>query len=178
MSLLPVIRSLGVALMVCLYAAGASEAQAVPGAEAAGREAYQSLRYRLVGPFRAGRTVGAVGIPTRPNVFFTGVNNGGVWKTDDYGRTWRPIFDSAPTGSVGDIAVSPSHPDVIYVGTGEGLHRPDLGTGDGIFKSVDGGKSWAHIGLMDVQRWPRNFAQRVKCIADLMQLGWLQHRRQ
>ncbi len=155
---LPVIRSLGVALIVCFSAAGAGQAQTVPGASAApasfvpGSEAYQSLRYRLVGPFRAGRTVGAVGIPSRPNIFFVGVNNGGVWKTDDYGRSWHPIFDGAPTGSVGDIAVSPSHPDVLYVGTGEGLHRPDLSTGDGIFKSVDGGKTWAQIGLKDVSQ--------------------------
>ncbi len=113
---------------------------------------YQELRYRLIGPFRAGRTVGAVGVPSQPNVFFIGVNNGGVWKTDDYGRTWQPIFDDAPTGSVGDIAVSPSQPDVIYVGTGEGLHRPDLSVGDGIFKSADGGKSWKHVGLPDVQQ--------------------------
>ncbi|MDH4059146.1 MAG: glycoside hydrolase, partial [Cyclobacteriaceae bacterium] len=116
---------------------------------------YQDLRYRMIGPFRAGRTVGAVGIPTQPNVFYMGVNNGGVWKTDDYGRTWNPIFDQAPTGSVGDIAVSPSHPNVIYVGTGEGLHRPDLSVGDGIFKSVNGGKSWTHIGLGDVQQIAR-----------------------
>ena len=113
---------------------------------------YQSLAYRLVGPFRAGRTVGGVGVPTQPGVFYIGVNNGGVWKTDDFGRTWHPIFDEAPTGSVGDIAVSPSHPEVIYVGTGEGLHRPDLSTGDGIFKSTDGGASWAHVGLADVQQ--------------------------
>jgi photosystem II stability/assembly factor-like uncharacterized protein len=113
---------------------------------------YQGLRYRLIGPFRASRTVGAVGIPTQPNVFFAGVNNGGVWKTDDYGRTWKPIFDEAPTGSVGDIAVSPSHPEVLYVGSGEGLHRPDLGVGDGIFKSTDGGRSWKHVGLEDVQQ--------------------------
>jgi photosystem II stability/assembly factor-like uncharacterized protein len=113
---------------------------------------YQELRYRLVGPFRAGRTVGAVGIPTQPGVFFVGVNNGGVWKTDDCGRTWTPIFDEAPTGSVGDVAVSPSHPDILYVGTGEGLHRPDLGVGDGIFKSVDGGRTWRHVGLGDVQQ--------------------------
>ncbi len=113
---------------------------------------YESLRYRLIGPFRAGRTVGAVGVPSLPNVFYIGVNNGGVWKTDDYGRTWEPIFDDAPTGSVGDIAVSPSHPGVIYVGTGEGLHRPDLSTGDGIFKSEDGGASWRHVGLGDVQQ--------------------------
>jgi photosystem II stability/assembly factor-like uncharacterized protein len=113
---------------------------------------YQNLRYRNIGPFRAGRTVGAVGVPQQPNVFYIGVNNGGVWKTDDYGRTWKPIFDEAPTGSVGDIAVSPSHPEVIYVGTGEGLHRPDLSVGDGIFKSTDGGKTWKHVGLADVQQ--------------------------
>lgn len=112
----------------------------------------QDLEYRLIGPFRASRTVGAVGIPDQPNVFYIGINNGGVWKTDDYGRTWTPIFDDAPTGSIGDIAVSPSHPDVIYVGSGEGLHRPDLGVGDGIFKSTDGGKTWEHVGLADVQQ--------------------------
>ena len=113
---------------------------------------YQDLRYRLIGPFRASRTVAGVGIPTQPNVFFAGVHTGGVWKTDDYGRTWRPIFDSAPTGSIGDIGVSWSNPDILYVGTGEGLHRPDLGVGDGIFKSTDGGKSWKHVGLGDVQQ--------------------------
>ncbi len=116
---------------------------------------YQNLEYRMIGPFRAGRTVGAVGIPSQPNVFFVGVNNGGVWKTDDYGRTWNPIFDDAPTGSIGDLAVSPSNPNVIYVGTGEGLHRPDLAVGDGMFKSVDGGKSWEHIGLNDIQQVSR-----------------------
>ena len=113
---------------------------------------YQELNYRMIGPFRAGRTVGAVGVPSQPNVFYIGVNNGGVWKTDDYGRTWNPIFDEAPTGSIGDLAVSPSHPNIIYVGTGEGMHRPDLSVGDGMFKSIDGGKSWQHIGLEDVQQ--------------------------
>lgn len=113
---------------------------------------FQDLSYRMIGPFRAGRTVGAVGIPSQPNVFFMGVNNGGVWKTDDYGRTWSPIFDRETTGSVGDIAVSPTQPDIIYVGTGEGLHRPDLSVGDGIFKSIDGGKTWKNVGLQDVQQ--------------------------
>lgn len=115
-------------------------------------ELYQDLAYRMIGPFRAGRTVAAVGVPTQPNVFYMGVNNGGVWKSDDYGRTWNPIFDSEPTGSVGDLAVSPSNPNIIYVGSGEGLHRPDLGVGDGIYKSIDGGKTWKHIGLRDVQQ--------------------------
>ncbi len=113
---------------------------------------YQELNYRMIGPFRASRTVGGVGIPTQPNVFYIGVNNGGVWKTDDFGRTWNPIFDDAPTGSVGDLAVSSTNPDIIYVGSGEGLHRPDLGVGDGIFKSTDGGKNWRHIGLPDIQQ--------------------------
>ncbi len=121
----------------------------------ADQSTYQDLKYRMIGPFRAGRTVGAVGIPTQPNVFFIGVNNGGVWKTDDYGRTWNPIFDEAPTGSVGDLAVSPSNPNIIYVGTGEGLHRPDLSVGDGMFKTTDGGKHWQHMGLDDVQQISR-----------------------
>jgi photosystem II stability/assembly factor-like uncharacterized protein len=127
-------------------------AQVPAGSPAYDPSLYQDLRYRLIGPFRASRTVGAVGIPSQPGVFFVGVNNGGVWKTDDYGRTWRPIFDQAPTGSVGDIAVSPSHPDILYVGTGEGLHRPDLGVGDGVFKSADAGRTWTHVGLGDVQQ--------------------------
>src|SRR4029079_17594465 len=101
---------------------------------------YQSLRWRCIGPFRAGRTGGAVGIPNQPNVFFMGVNNGGVWKTTDYGRTWTPIFDDQPTGSVGDIALCESQPNVMYVGCGEGLQRPDLSVGDGVYKSNDGGK--------------------------------------
>jgi photosystem II stability/assembly factor-like uncharacterized protein len=136
-----------VATALCLATIAAQEN--APGIDAS---AYRELRYRLIGPFRASRTVSGVGIPTQPSVFFAGVHTGGVWKTDDYGRTWRPIFDSAPTGSIGDIGVSWSNPDVIYVGTGEGLHRPDLGVGDGIFKSTDGGRSWTHVGLGDVQQ--------------------------
>ena len=127
-------------------------ASAAVAAEPVDPAFYQELRYRLIGPFRASRTVGGVGVPSQPGVFYAGVNNGGVWKTDDYGRTWNPIFDDAPTGSVGDIAVAPSDPKVLYVGTGEGLHRPDLSVGDGIFKSTDGGGSWTHVGLDDVQQ--------------------------
>jgi photosystem II stability/assembly factor-like uncharacterized protein len=113
---------------------------------------YQSLRWRCIGPFRAGRTVGATGVPGQPNVFYIGVNNGGVWKTIDYGLTWRPIFDDQPTGSIGDLAVAPSDPNIIYVGSGEGLQRPDLSTGDGIYKSTDGGKTWRNVGLRGAQQ--------------------------
>ncbi len=106
----------------------------------------------MIGPFRGGRTVGATGVPGQPNVFYIGVNNGGVWKSTDYGRVWTPIFDSQPTGSIGDIAVAPSNPKIIYVGSGEGLQRPGLATGDGIYKSTDAGKSWTHLGLNDAQQ--------------------------
>jgi photosystem II stability/assembly factor-like uncharacterized protein len=113
---------------------------------------YQSMRWRMIGPFRGGRTVGATGVPSQPNVFYVGVNNGGVWKTTDFGRTWKPIFDNQPTGSIGALAVAPSDPQIIYVGSGEGLQRPDLSTGDGIYKSTDGGRTWQHLGLRDGQQ--------------------------
>src|ERR1017187_4418652 len=115
---------------------------------------YSALEWRSIGPYRGGRTVGAAGIADQPNVFFIGVNNGGVWKTDDAGRTWNPIFDDQPTGSIGAIAVAPSNPDVLYVGSGEGLQRPDLSVGDGMYKSTDGGKTWRHLGLRDGQQIP------------------------
>jgi photosystem II stability/assembly factor-like uncharacterized protein len=115
---------------------------------------YSALEWRSVGPHRGGRTVGAAGIADQPNVFFIGVNNGGVWKTDDAGRTWNPIFDDQPTGSIGAIAVAPSNPNVLYVGSGEGLQRPDLSVGDGMYKSTDGGKTWSHLGLRDGQQIP------------------------
>ncbi len=106
----------------------------------------------MIGPFRGGRTVGIAATPSMPNLFYIGVNNGGVWRTDDYGRTWTPIFDSQPTGSIGALAVAPSNPNILYVGSGEGLQRPDLSVGDGVFKSTDAGASWKHIGLEDAQQ--------------------------
>lgn len=113
---------------------------------------FNAMQWRCIGPHRGGRTVGAVGIPSQPNVFYIGVNNGGVWKTNDYGRTWKPIFDDQPTGSIGDIVVAPSNPNVIYAGSGEGLQRPDLSVGDGIYKSTDAGKTWINTGLKEAQQ--------------------------
>jgi photosystem II stability/assembly factor-like uncharacterized protein len=114
---------------------------------------FSHMKWRCIGPYRGGRTVGAVGVPQQPNVFYIGINNGGVWKTNDYGRTWFPVFDDQPTGSIGDVAVAPSNPDVVYVGSGEGLQRPDLSVGDGMYKSTDAGKTWVHLpGFADVQQ--------------------------
>ena len=136
--------------MLALVAITSSVSQL--GAQKLDASLYSSLEWRMIGPFRGGRTIGATGVRGQPNVFYVGVNNGGVWKTTDYGRVWTPIFDEQPTGSVGDVAVAPSNPNVIYVGSGEGVQRPDLSTGDGIYKSTDAGKTWRHLGLRDGQQ--------------------------
>jgi photosystem II stability/assembly factor-like uncharacterized protein len=142
-----VIRSnVFVCLFVCLavfLSIGSTTAQQVP------ENTYQDLHWRMIGPFRGGRTRAASGVPSQPNVFYIGQVNGGVWKSDDYGRTWTPIFDHESTQSIGAIAVAPSNPDTIYVASGEGLHRPDLSIGNGIYKSTDAGKTWTHLGLRD-----------------------------
>jgi photosystem II stability/assembly factor-like uncharacterized protein len=129
-----------------LFLAGSAAAQ--PFSETL----FSEMRWRMIGPFRGGRTVAASGIPGNTNVFYAAANNGGVWKTTDAGRVWTPIFDDQPTGSIGALAVAPSRPDTLYVGSGEGLQRPDLSVGDGIYKSTDAGKTWAHLGLRDAQQ--------------------------
>ncbi len=141
------LRSLGLAALCC--AAPAIEAQPFDNS------LFAEMRWRMIGPHRGGRTKAAAGVPGRPGLFYVGVCNGGVWKTTDYGVTWKPIFDDQPTGSIGAIAVAPSNPDIIYVGSGEGLQRPDLSTGDGIYKSTDAGRTWTHLGLRDGQQIPQ-----------------------
>jgi photosystem II stability/assembly factor-like uncharacterized protein len=116
---------------------------------------FQELRWRHIGPYRGGRTKAATGVPRQPNLFYIGAVNGGVWKSTDYGTTWTPIFDGQPTGSVGAIAVAPSNPAIVYIGSGEGLQRPDLSTGDGVYKSTDAGRSWTHLNLRDGQQIPQ-----------------------
>lgn len=112
---------------------------------------YREMEWRSIGPTRGGRARALAGVPSRPNVFYIGFDNGGLWRSTDYGSTWLPLFDRESTGSIGAIAVSPSHPDIIYVGTGAGIIRPDLATGNGVYKSTDGGKSWVWLGLAETR---------------------------
>jgi photosystem II stability/assembly factor-like uncharacterized protein len=110
------------------------------------------MRWRLVGPFRAGRTLTATGVPGHPDTFYFGAVGGGVWKTTDAGRTWKPIFDDEPIASIGAMAVAPSDPDVLYVGSGEADMRSDISYGNGVYKSTDGGHTWKHLGLGDTRQ--------------------------
>jgi photosystem II stability/assembly factor-like uncharacterized protein len=112
------------------------------------------MHWRMIGPFRGGRTRAATGVADEPNVFYVGQVDGGVWKSNDYGRTWEPIFDGEDTQSIGAIAVAQSDHNIVYVASGEGLHRPDLSVGDGIYRSSDAGKTWTHLGLRDGEQIP------------------------
>ena len=108
---------------------------------------YAGLRWRSIGPFRAGRVNSVAGVPGQPNVFYAGSVGGGVWKTTNSGRSWFPIFDSQPIASIGAVAVAPSNSDIVYVGSGEADMRSQISYGNGIYKSTDAGKTWSHIGL-------------------------------
>ena len=135
------------ALLSALIAAVATSSLAL----AQGVDPGGAMRWRQIGPVRAGRARAAAGVPSQPNVFYIGFDNGGVWRSTDYGSTWLPLFDDQPTGSIGAIAVAPSDPNVIYVGSGAGIIRPDLAVGDGMYKSTDAGKTWTHLGLRESQ---------------------------
>jgi photosystem II stability/assembly factor-like uncharacterized protein len=114
---------------------------------------FSDMKWREIGPMRAGRTRALAGVPSEPATFYLGAVNGGVWKTTDAGATWHSVWDKESSGSIGSIAVSLSDPNTIYAGSGEGLQRPDLSTGDGVYKSTDAGKTWTHLeGLRDGQQ--------------------------
>jgi photosystem II stability/assembly factor-like uncharacterized protein len=131
-------------LIASLAISGVAEAQllANPSPE---------MHWRHIGPYRAGRGRAIAGVPSQPNTFYISFDNGGVWRSTDFGSNWFPLFDDQSTGSIGAIAVAPSNPDIIYVGSGAGIIRPDLATGDGMYKSTDAGKTWTHLGLRDTQ---------------------------
>jgi len=110
---------------------------------------YSGMKWRLVGPFRGGRALAVQGVAGEPNVYYFGAVAGGVWKTTDGGQTWAPLFQKEAVSSIGDIGVAQSDHNVIYVGTGEAAIRGDITFGDGVYKSIDGGKNWKNIGLKD-----------------------------
>jgi photosystem II stability/assembly factor-like uncharacterized protein len=109
--------------------------------------AYSGLRWRLLGPFRGGRVNGVSGVRTEPDTFYFGSVGGGVWKTVNSGRTWTPVFDSQPVASIGAVAIAPSDPRVVYVGTGEADMRSQISYGNGMYRSTDAGATWTHLGL-------------------------------
>ncbi|TAM48733.1 MAG: hypothetical protein EPN53_09425 [Acidobacteria bacterium] len=113
---------------------------------------FGGLHWRMIGPFRGGRVLAVSGVPGQPDRFYFGAVSGGVWETRDAGRTWRPIFDGQPVNAIGALAVAASDPAVLYVGTGEADMRSDITQGDGVYRSSDGGRTWAHVGLDDSQQ--------------------------
>jgi photosystem II stability/assembly factor-like uncharacterized protein len=130
----------------------ANLACAAAGPSAVDPSNYQALHWRLIGPFRGGRVLAVTGIPGDSRHFYFGSVDGGVWATQDAGRTWQPIFDGQPVGSIGAIAIAPSSASTIYVGTGEADMRSDIAQGNGVYKSTDGGAHWTHIGLTDTRQ--------------------------
>ena len=152
--------------VACLLLAGSASAAMDPAA-------LQHLHWRLVGPFRGGRVLAVAGVPGDARHFYFGAVNGGVWETNDAGRTWQPKFDAQPIGSIGAIAVAPSAPQTLYVGSGEADMRSDIAQGDGVYKSTDGGRSWANVGLRDSQQIARVLVHPDN--ADLVYVAALGH---
>ncbi|HEV3219448.1 MAG TPA: hypothetical protein VGZ48_06725 [Candidatus Acidoferrales bacterium] len=125
-----------------------------PPQSPAGRDPslYSGMKWRMIGPFRAGRAVAVTGVPGQPSHFFFGAVGGGVWESTTAGENWTPIFDDEAVQSIGAIGVAPSDPKIIYVGSGEADMRSQISYGNGMYKSADGGKTWSHIGLEDTRQ--------------------------
>ena len=139
-------------VLSCIAATAALPIVAQSSATGGGED---RMRWRLIGPFRGGRVVAVSGVPGSETDFYFGSVDGGVWKTNDAGTVWTPTFEGQPVASIGALAVAPSDPRVIYAGTGETDIRSDLASGDGVYKSMDGGKSWVHVGLRDTKQISR-----------------------
>ncbi len=140
---------IAIILLPVILAAGFARAQQIP------ESLYSEMRWRMIGPFRGGKVNAVAGVPGEPGVYYFGADGGGVWKTTDGGTTWKPIFDKEPVGTIGALAIAPSNPKIIYVGTGTNLVHSDMTHGNGMYKSVDGGETWQHTGLDDTQHIAR-----------------------
>ncbi len=136
-------------LLTSLFLTIAAFAQSIPP------DMIARLKWRLIGPFRGGRAVAVAGVPGDSTTFYFGSVSGGIWKTTDAGVVWKPIFDGQPVASIGALAVAPSDPKTIYAGTGESDIREDLSSGNGVYKSMDAGTTWRHIGLDDTRQISR-----------------------
>jgi photosystem II stability/assembly factor-like uncharacterized protein len=134
---------------------------------------FSGLQWRLIGPFRGGRVVAVAGVPGDGTIFYFGSVGGGIWKTIDAGVTWTPIFDGQPIASIGALEVAPSNPNILYAGTGESDIRSDLSSGDGVYKSTDGGATWKPIGLRDSRQISRIVIDPAN--ADVVYVGVLGH---
>ena len=141
--------------LVSIFSATSIRAQRPPAPKEA--ELLKAFQYRSIGPYRGGRSAAVAGVASQPNVYYYGATGGGVWKSTDGGINWEPVSDGPVfgTGSVGAIAVSDSDPNVVYVGMGESPIRGNTSHGDGVYKSMDAGKTWKHIGLEDTRQIPR-----------------------
>src|SRR6267378_4064069 len=138
---------LGSALLLstAFVMAGIGRAQQIP------ESLYSEMKWRMIGPFRAGKVNAVAGVPGNPGVYYFGADGGGVWKTTDGGTVWKPIFDREPAAPVGALALAPSNPNIIYAGTGVNGIYSDIGSGNGIYKSTDAGETWQHSGLEDTR---------------------------
>ena len=114
-------------------------------------DAFKALKYRSIGPAQGGRVSRVAGVPGDPSTYYAATASGGVWKSVDGGLTWKPVFDDQPTSSIGSITVSPSHPNIVYVGSGEANIRGNVSAGNGIYRSVDGGRTWTHVWVQEGQ---------------------------
>jgi hypothetical protein len=141
--------SAAAAVAALLAAVAVPAAVTAQSARAVDPSQYGALRWRMIGPFRGGRAVAVSGVAGDPRTAYFGAVGGGVWKTENAGRTWSPIMDSQPVASIGAVAVAPSDPNTVYVGSGEADMRSDIQHGNGMYRSTDAGKTWARIGLED-----------------------------
>jgi len=136
---------IGLLAALGFFAANSARAQQVPA------NLYSGKKWRMIGPFRAGKVNAVAGVPGNSSVYYFGSNGGGVWKTTDGGVTWRPIFDDQPVAPIGALTLAPSNPNIIYVGTGVNSVYSDLAHGNGVYKSTDAGNTWQHVGLDDTR---------------------------